>query len=48
MGAQAVTFTDLQAWCGLYRVQLTGWELDTLLQMDNAYLAATQRKPNEP
>ena len=36
MGASALTFTDVQAWCGLYRVALTGWELDTLLQMDNA------------
>jgi len=43
MDAQPFALVDVQAWCQLYRVPLTGWELDTLLLMDSAYLSTVQR-----
>jgi len=45
---QPLTFTDIQAWCRLYGLALTAWELDTLLQMDVAFMAALQRNRTTP
>ena len=47
MGLHPLTLTDIEAWCRLYGVQLTPWELDTLLDLDAAALriaAANQRR----
>lgn len=34
MSLHSLTFTDIDAWCRLYGVCLTPWELDTLLELD--------------
>lgn len=50
MEPQPFAFVDVQAWCQLYHVPLTGWELDSLFLMDSAYLSTVQRnrpKPNQ-
>jgi len=39
MGLHSLTLVDIEAWCRLYRVQLTPWELDTLIHIDAAALA---------
>lgn len=33
-GLSPLTFVDIEAWCRLNGVDLTPWELDTLLQLD--------------
>jgi hypothetical protein len=38
-GMHPITWIDIAAWCGLQRVQLTPWELDTLIELDAAALA---------
>lgn len=50
MGLHPLTFTDAEAWCRLYGVRLTPWELDTLFELDAATLrvaAANQRSAEE-
>lgn len=50
MGPSPLAFVDIEAWCRLQGVQLTPWELDTLLALDakTLQLAADQRaKPKE-
>jgi hypothetical protein len=47
MSLHPLTFTDIEAWCRLYGVRLTPWELDTLLELDAATLriaAENQRR----
>lgn len=34
--AQPLVWADIEAWCALYQVQLSAWELDTLIDMDAA------------
>lgn len=50
LGPAPLTLTDIEAWSRLYRVQLSPWELDTLLQLDAACqgIAAEQRPPPAP
>jgi hypothetical protein len=43
MGASALTFVDIEAYCRLAGVTLTGWELDTLLLIDQAALAVATK-----
>ena len=38
MGVSPVAFGDIESWCRLQGVQLTPWELDTLLAVDAAAL----------
>ena len=40
MGAIPIALADLVAWQTLMGVQFTPWEIDTLLQLDSAALAA--------
>jgi hypothetical protein len=48
MGPHALTLTDIEAWCRLFHVELTPWELDTVLRLDAASLQAAARlKPKE-
>ncbi len=47
MGLSPLALIDVLAWCQLHQLQLTPWELDTLLQLDAAALnraAEHQRK----
>jgi hypothetical protein len=44
MGPAPITFLDIQAWCGLRRIRLTTWELDLLVALDGAWLAAQGEK----
>jgi hypothetical protein len=44
MGPASITFLDIHAWCSLRRLRLAGWELDTLLALDAAWLAAQATK----
>ena len=50
MGPQGIPLTELEAWCRLRHVQLTDWELDVLIGMDRAVLAAWSdtRKSSQP
>lgn len=45
--AQALVWADIAAWCALYQVHLTAWELDTLTAMDNAALGALHQAQAE-
>ena len=40
MGAVPIALADIVAWQTLTDVRLTPWEIDTLLQLDSAALAA--------
>ena len=40
MGAAPIALADIVAWQTLMGVQLTPWEIETLLQLDAAALAA--------
>jgi len=40
MGGSSIALADIVAWQTLMGVQLTPWEIDTLLQLDSAALAA--------
>lgn len=40
MGPSAITFLDIQAWCGLRRLRLAAWELDVMLALDEAWMAS--------
>ena len=40
MGASPIALADIVAWQTLMDVRLTHWEIDTLLQLDSAALAA--------
>ena len=40
MGATPIALADIVAWQTLMGVCLTPWEIDTLLQLDSAALAA--------
>jgi hypothetical protein len=40
MGSCAITFLDIQAWCSLRRLRLTVWELEVILSLDEAWMAA--------
>lgn len=44
MAAQPLCLADLEAWCRLNRVQLSSWEIETLIVVDSAALAAAHRK----
>ncbi len=43
MGMHPLTFSDIEAWCRLYGVQLNPWELDTILELDAASLRMAAR-----
>lgn len=40
MSAQPLVWADIEAWCALYKTQLSAWEIDTLCDMDSAGLRA--------
>ena len=40
-GMHPLTQTDIASWCYLQRVTLTPWEVDTLIEIDAAALAAS-------
>lgn len=42
--APHLTFHDVLTWCSAYRVELTPWEIDTILAADVAALAAMNPK----
>ncbi len=44
MGPSAITYLDIDAWCRLRRIRLAGWELETLVALDGAWLAAQSEK----
>lgn len=48
-GLHPLTFVDIEAWCRLTGVDLTPWELDTLLQLDakTLQLAAEHQRSNQ-
>lgn len=37
-GPLPITFSEIRAYCDLYGEAMTPWELDTLRQMDAAYI----------
>jgi hypothetical protein len=43
MGVSPLTLTDIEAWCRLTQVTLTGWELETILLIDQVALAAANK-----
>ena len=47
MGAHALALIDVEAWCRLNGVRLTPWELDVLIQLDAAQLAAIAKQRTE-
>lgn len=47
MGASPLTFVDIEAYCRLAGITLTGWELDTLLMIDQAALAVATKPKAE-
>lgn len=44
MGAHALVLADVEAWCRLGGVRLTPWELDVLIELDAAQLAAIAKQ----
>lgn len=44
MGLSPLTLTDIEAWQRLHGVRLTPWELDTLIDIDAASLAALAKQ----
>lgn len=44
MGPAPITYLDIDAWCRLRRVRLTGWELELLVALDGTWLAAQSEK----
>ncbi len=44
MGAHALALSDVEAWCRLQGVRLTGWELDTITALDAASLRIAAEK----
>lgn len=40
LSAQPLVWSDIEAWCAMYRAHLSAWELDTLCEMDAAGLRA--------
>ena len=47
MGPSPLALVDIDAYCRLTGVTLTGWELDTLFLMDQTALAVAN-KPKAP
>lgn len=45
MAAQPLCLIDLEAWCRLHGLRLSAWEVETLIVVDAAALAAAYRKP---
>lgn len=43
MSAQTFTWVDIRAWAEMQGVILTGWELDTLIDMDTAAMSALNK-----
>jgi hypothetical protein len=37
-GPAKLTYTEIYAWSKLRRIQLDGWELDTLLRLDGIFI----------
>ena len=44
MGMSPLTLTDIDAWQRLNDVRLTPWELDTLIDLDAASMAAIAKQ----
>jgi len=43
MGRSSLTVVDIEAWCRLFNARLSPWELETIIQMDAAALAAADK-----
>lgn len=43
-GPRPITFLDIQAWQNVRQVTLEGWEVDAILQLDNAYFEVNATK----
>lgn len=43
MGVSAIPPSEILAWCSLYRVRLTPWEIETLQAMDRATISKHQQ-----
>lgn len=43
MGASPLALSDIDAWCRLSGCRLTGWELETILLIDQAALSAATK-----
>jgi hypothetical protein len=43
-GPAGVPLSEIEAWQALNRIRFTGWELDTLVAMDRAAVAAMNEK----
>ncbi|WP_444542096.1 phage tail assembly chaperone [Chitinolyticbacter meiyuanensis] len=37
-GPNSISYAEIAAWSGLKRIQLADWELDTLVELDRAWL----------
>jgi len=38
-GATPIQYSEIQAWCNLRQVKLDAWELETIINLDTAYLS---------
>lgn len=39
MGASGISFCEIEAWSRLHGVSLNSWELDTIIEVDRAFLS---------
>jgi hypothetical protein len=43
-GASGISLQEIEAWQRLYDVRLTAWELDTIIELDAAFLRRASKK----
>lgn len=50
-GATHITFDEIKSWCDLRKIRLDAWELDTLIKVDDKFMAVwakdeARKRPN--
>lgn len=43
-GPNAISFTEIKAWCDLYETKLMPWEVQAIKSLDNLYLETMNKK----
>ena len=44
VGVLPLTFTEINSWAKLFKIELESWELNSLISLDAVYLTETRKK----
>jgi len=44
VGPMALTYSEMKAWCELMKVTPTAWEVETIKEIDRAYITEAMKK----